>query len=139
MAENQADQGALSQGRNFVWHEVYGPSSKVAIEFYTKALGFGTQDMPMGEMGTYTMLTRGGAPIAGVMGTSEIPGMENIPPHWATYLSVENLDESLATVKEHGAAVHVEPMTVPTVGRMALITDPQGAHIWLFEADKDLA
>ncbi|MEG0172581.1 MAG: VOC family protein, partial [Aeromonas sp.] len=28
--------------------------------------------------------------------------------------------------------VVVPPMDIPTVGRMALIADPQGAHIWLF-------
>lgn len=135
MSENQADQNALAQGRNFVWHEVYGPSSKAAIDFYTQALDFGTQEMPMGEMGTYHMLTRGGAPVCGVMGTSEMPGMENVPPHWATYLSVDDLDARLEKCKKLGATVVVEPMTVPTVGRMALITDPQGAHIWLFKPE----
>lgn len=138
MSENNADKNTLAQGRNFIWHEVYGPSSSASVDFYTKALGFGVEEMPMGEMGTYKMLTRDGVAIAGALGTTEMPGMENIPPHWATYLRVENLDESLVTVQEHGASVHVPPMTVPNVGRMSLIADPQGAHLWLFEPDKNL-
>ena len=138
MSEDKAEKNTLAQGRTFIWHEVYGPTSSASIEFYTKALGFGVEEMPMGEMGTYKMLTRNGIPVAGALGTTEMPGMENVPPHWATYLSVENIDESLVTVQQHGASLHVPTMTVPGVGRMALIADPQGAHLWLFEPSSDL-
>jgi predicted enzyme related to lactoylglutathione lyase len=131
MSENAADQNALSQGRNFVWHELYVPDADAAFDFYTKCLGFGSQEMSMGEMGTYKMLTRDGQPVAGVMSTTEMQ-MQGVPPHWSVYLSVPNVDESLAQCTANGATVVVQPMDVPTIGRMALIADPQGAHIWLF-------
>ena len=129
MAENTSDQNALSQGRNFVWHELYTPSLEGSLDFYQKALGFGTQSMDMGEM-QYTMFTRNGAPICGVMDFKTI-GME-VPPHWAVYLSVDNVDSSLEAVTANGGSIVVPAMDVPTIGRMALIADPQGAHIWLF-------
>ncbi len=135
MATETQDQSALSQGRTFVWHEVYGPSADAAIDFYTSALGFGTQDMDMGEMGTYRMLTRDGAPVAGVMGTAGIPDMEGVPPHWSTYISVDDLDARLEKCQSLGATVVVPPIHVPTIGRMALIADPQGAHVWLFKGE----
>lgn len=134
MATDTVNEHALSQGSTFVWHEVYGPNAQAIVDFYTKALDFGTQEMPMGEMGTYRMLTRNGMAVCGVMDTST-PEMasSNIPPHWATYLAVDDIDARLAKCKELGATVVVPPMDIPTVGRMTLIQDPIGAHIWLFK------
>lgn len=133
MATETQDQNALSQGRTFVWHEVYGPSADAIVDFYTKALDFGIQDMEMGEMGVYRMLTRDGAPVAGVQGTAGNPHMDGTPPHWATYISVDNVDARLAKCVELGATVVVPAMDIPTIGRMALIADPQGAHVWIFQ------
>ena len=116
-----------------MWHEVYGKSEQVAVDFYTKALGFGVERWPMGER-TYTMLTKNGHAVAGVVGT-DVPEMSDVPPHWSTYLAVDDLEASLASCQEHGATVVVPIIEVPSVGRMTLIADPQGAHIWLFKSE----
>jgi uncharacterized protein len=134
MTDEQRNSAALAQGSTFVWHEVYGASSQASIDFYTKALGFESMEMPMGER-NYKMLVANGQPVAGVIGTSEFPGMDDVPPHWATYLAVSDVDEKLAACQEHGAKLVHGPMDVPTIGRMALIQDPQGAHIWLFRPE----
>jgi len=125
---------ALNQGSTFIWHELYVPNPAEAIHFYTEALGFGSEEMPMGEMGTYTMLTKNGRGVAGVMSTSEGPAA-GAPNHWATYLAVDDVDSRLAKCTEMGATIVVPAMDVPTVGRMALISDPQGAHIWLYKSE----
>jgi uncharacterized protein len=132
MSTPTMDQHALTTGRTFVWHEVYAPDADAAVNFYTQALGFGTQEMSMGEMGSYKMLTIDGTPICGVLSTN-CPEMQGVPPHWATYLAVDDVDARLAKCLELGATQVVPPMDVPTVGRMTLISDPQGAHIWLFK------
>ena len=121
-------------GKTFVWHEVYAPDAEAAVSFYTQALGFGTQKMEMGEMGSYTMLTKDGVGVAGVLSTNQ-PEMQGVPPHWATYLAVDDVDAKVEACKALGATVAVPAMDIPTVGRMALIADPQGAHIWLFTPD----
>jgi predicted enzyme related to lactoylglutathione lyase len=132
MSENTADLNALATGRNFVWHELYAANTQKSIDFYTAALDFGVTVMDMGPGGSYTMLTRNGHPICGVIGTEESPNFAEVPPHWATYLAVADVDASLVKCIEHGAKVVVPAMDVPTVGRMALIQDPQCAHIWIF-------
>ena len=129
---------ALAVGNTFVWHEVYAPDADAAVSFYTEALGFGSQTMEMGDIGSYTMLTKNGVPVAGVQSTSQ-PHMDGVPPHWATYLAVDNVDEKLEDCTAMGATIVVPPMDIPTVGRMALIADPQGAHIWLFTPNPEQA
>lgn len=131
MATDTQNQHSLLQGQTFVWHELYTPNAPSSIDFYTKVLGLGTQEMDMGPNGTYKMLTKNGAPICGVFPTNT-PEMADVPPHWSVYYSVDDVDASLAKAQEHGATVLVPPMDVPTVGRMVLIKDPQGATLWLF-------
>lgn len=126
--EQEIQQNIVARGRTFVWHEITAPDIQKSIDFYSNALGFGVQEFPMGEMGTYHMLTRDGQAIAGV--TS--PQMPGTPSHWATYIAVENVDNSVARCQEHGATLLAPAFDVPTVGRMALLQDPQGAAFWIF-------
>ena len=130
---NEMDQHAMACGLAFPWHELNVPDVDAAIDFYTKALDMGTQDFPH-EMGTYKMLTVGGTPVGGAMSTNspEMAGM-NVPPHWAVYMAVDDVDARLEKVTANGGTVVVPAMDIPKVGRMALIADPQGAHIWLFK------
>jgi predicted enzyme related to lactoylglutathione lyase len=57
---------------------------------------------------------------------------QGIPPHWLSYISVTNADESLEKAKAEGATVMNGPFDVSTAGRMAVINDPTGAvfAIW---------
>ena len=132
MSDQTINDFATAVGTAFPWHEVYTPNLDATIDFYTKALGFGTETMQMGEGSTYTMLTVNGQALCGVMDTNTI-GMPGIPPHWAAYFSVDDVDARVKSVLEHGGKMLVEPMDVPTVGRMALIQDPQGATLWLYK------
>lgn len=132
MAATTPDQQAVTAGRAFPWHEVYAPDADASVDFYTKALGMGVENFEMEGMPTYRMLTVNGVAVAGVVSTKSLP-MPNVPPHWAAYLSVDDVDARIAKCKEMGATIIVEPMDVPTIGRMALISDPQGAAIWLFK------
>jgi predicted enzyme related to lactoylglutathione lyase len=83
---------------------------------------------------TYKMLVANGKAVAGCWGTQDTPGMENVPPHWAVYIAVDDVDARLAKCQELGANLLHGPMDIPTVGRMALVQDPQGATFWLFKS-----
>jgi predicted enzyme related to lactoylglutathione lyase len=126
------EEHALNQGSTFVWHELYVPNPDAAIDFYVNALGFGKSEMPMGDQGSYMMLTKNGKGVAGVMSTSEGPA-QGAPTHWAAYIAVDDVDARIEKCTQMGATVVVPAMDVPSVGRMALIADPQGAHIWLYK------
>lgn len=122
----------MNVGKTFPWHEVYGGPTQGLIDFYTKALGWSIQTMPMGEGANYHMFEVNGQCVAGIMG-NDIPGMENIPPHWSTYIAVDDVDARLAKAQELGAKIVHGPMDIPNVGRMVLIQDPFGATVWLFK------
>ena len=86
----------------------------------------------MGEMGTYTMFKKGEQPVGGMMAMPPDCG-EGVPPHWMSYIAVDDVDASTAKVEQLGGKVRVPPTAIPNVGRFSVITDPTGATISLFK------
>lgn len=119
----------------FSWNELMVSDLEAAKRFYGGL--FGWESVPFrsadnsGGMPPYSILQVPGAnrPSAGIMQTTQ-PGQ---PTEWLAYVVVENADVSLARAVELGAEVCLPVMTVPTVGRIAVIQDPQGARLGLHE------
>jgi predicted enzyme related to lactoylglutathione lyase len=114
-----------------IWNECVTPDIPAATAFYTAVLGMGSQAMPMGE-DTYTSLTNAeGRQIGGAMN----PPMEGVPPHWNVYFNVEDVDATVAKALDLGGQVVAPAFDVPGVGRMAVLSDAQGAMFNLMAAD----
>ena len=58
------------------------------------------------------------------------------PPHWMAHVQVDDVDATAALAKKLGGKVHKEPTDIPTVGRFAVIADPQGASICDLQAER---
>jgi predicted enzyme related to lactoylglutathione lyase len=71
-------------------------------------------------------------PLGGVMKLPDVVVNMGAPPHWMAHVQVENVDATASQVKALGGKIHKEPEEVPTVGRFAVIGDPQGAFISIF-------
>jgi predicted enzyme related to lactoylglutathione lyase len=103
-----------------------------ATAFYSKIAGWGTQEFDMGPNGKYQMWVVDNAPIGGVMTQTPKSGAPPMPPHWLGYVAVPNTDETVKQAESLGGRVISPPMDIPTVGRFAIIADPQGAAIAVF-------
>ena len=55
------------------------------------------------------------------------------PPHWLSYVSVASVNEAAGRTKRLGGTVLMEPFDVLDVGRMAMVQDPTGAVLALWE------
>ena len=102
------------------WNELVTDDPGV-VTFYQHVVGLTTSTMDMGG-GEYTMFEAGGQQVGGSM-TPQMPG---VPNHWHVYFAVADADATAAKAAELGGAVVAEPFDMP-VGRMAVISDPQGA------------
>lgn len=116
---------------NFVWLELATTDQAAAKNFYSTLFGWQAQDMPMGPDAVYTMFRLNGRDAAGGFQVSEQE--RGIPPHWQLYIAVENVDDSATRAAELGAKLIQPPMDIPNVGRMAVLQDPTGAMISLFQ------
>jgi hypothetical protein len=120
----------VNTGR-FVWYEDLTKDPKAAIDFYTDVVGWKTQRFTEGEH-DYTMWVGSQGPLGGVMKLPDEAVKAGAGPHWMAHVQVENVDATAALAKQLGGTIHKEPTDIPTVGRFAVIGDPQGAHLSIF-------
>jgi hypothetical protein len=116
----------------FLWYELMTGDPKAAQEFYTKAVGWGTQAWE-GSKPPYVMWTRGETPVGGLMELPEEARKQGAPPHWLAYVGTPDVDKTFEQAKGLGARVYVPPTDIPTVGRFAVLADPQGAMFAIFK------
>jgi uncharacterized protein len=83
-----------------------------------------------GDDRTYTMAYVGDKPVAGLF---EAPD-DGMPPHWNCYVAVDDLYEATGKVEEAGGEVALPPFDVMNAGSMAVIKDPSGAFLSLWQA-----
>ena len=119
----------------FSWNELMTSDAEGGAQFYESLFGWSREVMPMPN-GEYHFFKIGDRPAAGMVQFDEQMGQ--VPPHWGGYVTVESLEESLAKASELGGTVLVEATDLP-MGRFAVLQDPQGATIslWQFKDDVD--
>jgi predicted enzyme related to lactoylglutathione lyase len=114
-----------------LWYELMTTDMKAAEDFYTKVVGWNAA--PFEGVGQpYTMFNRGNADQS-VGGVLKTPPEVKAPPFWAMYIGVPKLEEAAAHIQRLGGKAHTDVISVPEVGRMQLMMDPQGAAFYIFE------
>lgn len=119
----------------FCWYDLMTTDPEAATKFYTKVVGWGTQqwDGPM----PYTMWMNGDSPLGGVNTLPDDARKAGAPPHWLAYIATPDVDATVARATELGGSVMVPPMDIPTAGRFAVLADPQGSVFAAFTAQNE--
>ncbi|MFD9338561.1 VOC family protein [Streptomyces sp. NPDC060028] len=118
------------------WIDLMVPDQQAALDFYGDLFGWQGEIGPA-EQGGYSVCTLKGKPVAGIMKAMNPDGTtpDPMPPTvWTTYLATDSLDSTLKAVTDAGGAVMMPAMDVMDLGRMAVITDPTGAAVGLWQA-----
>jgi predicted enzyme related to lactoylglutathione lyase len=110
-----------------VWNELATPDVARAAAFYRDLLGWDAEPDATG----YATISMGGRPGGGIR-----PLQEDEAPGWIVYFSTPSADEAARRVRSAGGAILTGPLDA-TVGRLALVRDPQGAVLALYEGDVD--
>lgn len=115
----------------FCWADLSTSDQSGAKAFYASVLGWDYEDMPIGAGDVYSMARVGGRDAAAI---GPLQGGPEVPSHWNCYVAVADADASAARAAELGASLLAEPFDVLTSGRMAVVQDPQGAVVSLWQA-----
>ena len=117
-----------------LWYELMTTDTKAAEQFYRKVVGWTSAPFE-GSPQPYTTFSRSGdVPVAGLM---KRPDGMNFPPFWAMYVGVQKLEEGVAHIKKLGGKELSPVIDIPKVGRMQMMTDPQGAAFYIYEPAED--
>jgi predicted enzyme related to lactoylglutathione lyase len=116
---------------SFCWVELATTDALAARAFYTSMFGWTVVEHAMGEMGTYFLFQKSGRDAAAMYQMG--PQQQGMPPNWLSYVAVADADRSTEKVQQLGGSVHAGPFDVGDLGRMAVIADPQGATLALWQ------
>jgi predicted enzyme related to lactoylglutathione lyase len=114
-----------------VWYELMTTDTAAAEKFYKNVVGWTTA--PFADSPSpYTVFKRSGSDF-GVGGLMQRPEGMNMPPFWSMYIGVPNFDDAVAHIKRLGGRELSPVIDIPSVGRMQMMTDPQGAAFYIIQ------
>src|ERR1700733_15379150 len=122
-------QGSI-HGR-FVWQELMTEDTAKAAGFYSKVVGWQTH--PSAADPTYTQFGLGGGHYAGMMKIPDEARAAGAKPQWLPYIGVADVEATAAAVERHGGRTKRAATEIPTIGRFAIMSDPQGAAFAIFK------
>ena len=107
---------------DFCWNELVTSNVPAAKKFYGSLLGWKTKPFDKG-MVEYTVIQKGKDGMGGMMKCPRA----GLPAQWIPYVLVADVDATVKKAVKLRGDVCVPPFDVPTVGRIAVLSDPQGA------------
>lgn len=136
MAEQASEMAGMpvpTQG-SFVWTEIASNDADKCKAFYNAVFGWKFQESSGAAGMEYIEFSAGdGNPVGGMYQIDPAWfGGNPPPPHFMTYVAVDDVDENAKLATELGATIIRGPMDIPNVGRMCIIQDPTGAMIATF-------
>jgi uncharacterized protein len=112
----------------FSWVDLGTTDVEGAKAFYGGLFGWQMEDLSTAR-GGYTMCRLQGRDVAGIHRHAPDEGTD-----WGSSITVEDVDRAAARARELGATVLAEPFDVPDAGRTAVLRDPSGAVVSLWQA-----
>ena len=118
----------------FCWVGLATSDPAAAEQFYSSLFGWEAEELSAGAAGAYTMLRLDGKDVAILYRQQPEARAAGAPPHWTSYISVDDVETTAARAAELGGdAVFREPFDVLDAGRVAAISDPTGAVVSLWQ------
>lgn len=111
------------------WQDLTVDDAERLRDFYQSVAGWIASPVPMGGYADYTMAADG-EPIAGICHARG--GNADLPPQWLVYITVDDLDHSIAECQRLGGSI-VAPPRGFAGGRFCVIKDPAGAVCALYQ------
>ena len=121
---------------NFCWIEANVDDPQGEKRFYGELFGWTWDDMPMGDVGTYTLLKLGEKQVAGLVRLPDNAKKMATPSHWLQYVAVNEVDTATKKAQGLGAKVLLPPKDAG-MGRMSVLLDPTGAMLALWQQGKE--
>jgi predicted enzyme related to lactoylglutathione lyase len=109
------------------WIELFTTDPDTAKAFYGGLFGWTVQETGP-AYGGYALFLRDGEPVAGLM-ENDGQGADS----WSVYLESNNAADTVEMAKANGGQVIVEAMQVGDLGHLAVVSDPAGASVGIWQ------
>jgi predicted enzyme related to lactoylglutathione lyase len=114
------------------WMDLTVPNAEELRDFYQDVAGWTSQSLDMGGYSDFVMSTPDGQSVSGVCHARG--GNAGLPAQWLIYITVADLDASIARCTERGGKILAGPKDAGGGARFCVIQDPAGAVAALYQA-----
>ncbi len=129
MAPGTADH---TPGR-FVWYDLVTNDIPAARAFYGELFDWEFEEIP-DHPNKFVLIRSGGIPIGGLVQLDR-QNPDSTESQWIGSLSVTNVDSMVERFVDRGGAVLGGPVDIERRGRVAVVSDPQGAVLALVRTE----
>ncbi len=119
---------------HFIWYELMTSDVEGAQKFYSDVVGYSIIPSVNPDF-DYRMWALRDIVLGGLMKIPEPAAAAGMPPAWFAYIEVANVDDAVASILAAGGQMRMRPTTIRNIGRLALMTDPQGAAFYVMVPD----
>jgi len=116
----------------FCWHDLAAADESAARRFYSAVFGWSAA-VQRANGGSFIRLRAGSCDVGSLYRLSRAQLDAGVPSHWTSYIRVDNLEDVARRVQDAGGRVLVKPCAIDGMANIALIADPAGAMLGLWQ------
>jgi predicted enzyme related to lactoylglutathione lyase len=118
---------------SFIWYELMTTDADGAKDFYDAVVGW-TIDTSSQFPNGYRMIGRSdGKSAGGLLPLTNEMQQHGAHPTWLAYVGVDDVDAQVQRIEHAGGKVLMPAFDIPEVGRVAMVTDPQGSPFYIMK------
>jgi len=124
---------SISEPGHLCWVDLATTDVQRAAAFYGRLFGWSTEAQAAGG-GRFNTFYGVDGPVGSMYQLSGAQVAAGVPAHWTMYISATDVDRTAETVTRLGGQVVVPAQSIAGVARIALIADPAGAIVGLWQS-----
>jgi predicted enzyme related to lactoylglutathione lyase len=132
-AMNQHNRTGPNPPGDFIWYELMTTDAEGAKTFYDAVVGWNFGEAAAEYQGYRMINTSDGGFAGGVLPINDEMQQHGARPGWLGYLNVDDVDAKVAEVEAAGGKTFVAATDIRSVGRIAMVADPQGAPFYVMK------
>jgi predicted enzyme related to lactoylglutathione lyase len=117
---------------NFIWYELFTTDTAAAQKFYGQVVGWTTVDSGQTDK-DYRVWMAKDQGVGGLLAIPKEAPNADAKPRWLGYIHVADVDRAVSQLTGVGGHVHWPATDIPGVGRIARVSDPQGAEFYVMD------
>ena len=127
MTDNKNEIGIIQ------WADLTVKDAEKIRDFYGEVVGWKSDPVSMDGYDDFCMIGNSSDdPVAGICHARGVNA--DLPAHWIVYITVDDLDKSIASCLSLGGKTISGPKSMGKSGRYCIIKDPAGAVAALFQS-----
>jgi predicted enzyme related to lactoylglutathione lyase len=126
-----------NQHGDFIWYELLTSDAAAAKAFYDPVVGWDIEAEASMPGMDYRMIRAGGGYAGGVMTLNPEMREHGARPTWLGYVGVDDVDATVTKAESLGGKAMKPAFDLPSVGRIAMIADPQGIPLYVMRGESD--